>query len=562
VRSFIALLLVLCACAKTVPEHPNVLIVTIDAMRADAIGADTPGINAFLREAVRFRNTRTVAPLTLPAHTSIFTGLLPARHGLHDNATEPLPPREERPFPLLAEQFRDAGYATAAFVARAVLAAPTGISGGFDLFDCPASDGVWAEEGGYVPGEERVRAPLAWIEGARGKPWFVWVHLFDPHSPYRAFEGDALRAPTRESDPPRALYAGEVRRADAAFERLLREIPPDTLVILASDHGESLFEHGEPTHGTLCYGSTLDAVLAVRWPGFERGTEDAGLRSVADVAPTVRRICHLPPVEGDGLDLAGPPHETVVSESLLAWSVQGWGQVFAVTDGRHSLVEAGESQEIFDLARDPGETTPLSFTHPAYEKLDRALTRFRATEWGGKESGGEVYSSVAPYCYLRRDSVGYLPRRDNARLLSARDHQREWATLRNMPCVIALCRVRHDPAPLTQALLALDEMEKISSTALVDHCRASVDAALADVTGVASKYRDAAWAEIAAIKKGYVRNETILPAVAYCLAASDAEAFRALLRLVATRSLSAESRQAIEDAGSKLDIGESLSRLR
>jgi len=554
VRRAILLSVLLAACGRSPPAHPNVLVVTIDTLRPDAIGAGTPAMNAFLAEATRFRRARTVAPLTLPAHLSIFTGLHPARHGVHDNVTEPLPPREARAFPLLAEQFRDAGYATAAFVAREVLAPATGIDSGFDHYDCPETRAEREEDGGYVPGEERVRGAIAWIDGATpGKPWFVWVHLFDPHAPYREFPGDARRAPTRPTDPPSTLYAGEVRRADAALEPLLREAGPDTVVVLASDHGESLYEHGEPTHGPFCYSSTIDAVLAVRGPGFARGVEDTGLRSVADVAPTLRRLCHLPPFEGDGRDLTGPPHETLVSESLFAWGIHGWGQVFAVTDGRFSLVESGPSLELFDLIRDPGETAPLPFPHGAYEKLDRALERFRGRKWG--RTGGDAIASVAPYFEIRRQASGYLSRSSNVGLPDPRAHLADWMDLERLSSVLAVCLARLDPAPLDDALRVLDDLEKrIPGSPRVDHYRARVLAALADLTGVPAKYSEAAWSELAAIEKGYVVTETIAPAIAYCVASSDADALETLVRLLArsNKKLDPEAERALADARRRL----------
>ncbi|MCK6458398.1 MAG: sulfatase [Planctomycetes bacterium] len=554
-RGVLLLLVLLAACGGKAPERPNVLVVTIDTLRPDALGAGTPAINAFFREATRFPAARTVVPLTLPAHTSIFTGLHPSDHGIHDNVTEPLPPREKRPFPLLAEQFRDAGYATAAFAARPVLAAPTGIASGFDLYDCPLNEGIWQEEGGYVPAEERVRAPLAWIEGrAPGKPWFVWVHFFDPHAPYRAFPGDAQRAPTREGDSLAARYAGEVRRVDAAIEKLLREVPGGTVVVLASDHGEALHEHEEPTHGPLCYGSTIDAVLAVRGGGFAKGAEDRGLRSVMDIAPTLRRICGLAAVEGEGRDLSGPPHETLVAESLFTWAIHGWGQAFSVTDGDFSLVEGGSSVEFFDRRKDPGETVPLPFSHPAYEKLDRALERFRSRSWS---AGGDLLASVPPYGELRRHGGGYLSRHENKKLRSPRAYLRYWAMLEGIPPLIKACSARRDAAPLSAALRTLEEIQKaIPESPRVDHYRAGVLAAMAEINGVPAKYGEAAWADLAAIEKGYVQDETILPTISYCVAAPDAEALRTLLRLLkrSGRAPTKEAGQALAEAKRKLGV--------
>jgi hypothetical protein len=301
----------------------------------------------------------------------------------------------------------------------------------------------------------------------------------------------------------------------------------------------------------------------VRAHGFRRGAEDQGLRSVADVAPTLRRLCRLPAVDGDGRDLEGPPHETLVAESLFAWGIHGWGQVFAVTDGRYSLVEAGQSLELFDRSRDPGETQPLPFSDPAYERLDRALERFRAARSWSAE-GGEMLGSVAPYGELRRSDVGYLSRHQNARLPNPADHMKEWMALLEIPSLVHVCTVRRDSAPLDRALRTLDGIEKTTKTPLIDHHRAAAHAGIAQITGAPAKYRDAAWAELAAIEKGYVQPQTILPAITYCVAASDADALRTLVRLLrrSGKKLDGECEHALEEATRKLELGEAFFSIR
>jgi len=546
------LLVLIAACGGSAPARPNVLVVTIDTLRADAVGGEkkTPAIGAFLAAGAHFTPARTVAPLTLPAHVSLFTGLFPARHGIHDNVIEPLGPRGARPFSLLAEEFKDRGYATAAFVARAVLAAPTGIASGFDVYECPERD----EGIGYVKAEERIEAALKWMGGASGdRPWFVWVHLFDPHAPYFPFPGDAERPPTYEGDPTEVLYAGEVRRADAAFGKLVAAAGKDTIVVLASDHGEGLMEHGEPTHGPLCYGSTIDMVLALRAPGVGAGAK--GLRSIADVAPTLRRLCQLTSQAADGTDLFGPPHETLVAESLFTWRIHGWAQCFAVTDGSYSLIESGARQELFDRRADPGERRPLALSDPAYEKLDRALDAFRKVAPVAGE--GELLISVPPYGELRRRGRGYLPRYENVLLLDPCDHLTTWVAIETVPNVIAMCRARDDPAPLETALRLLDEVEsRAPKSPRVEHYRADVYVALAELTQTPSRCREAAWAELAAIEKGYVQPQTILPAIDYCVRGSDPEALHALMGLLKRdgRKLRGPPARALADAAKRLNV--------
>jgi hypothetical protein len=531
----------------TPAARPNVLLVTIDTLRPDAVGQGTPAMDAFLAEAARFARARTVAPLTLPAHVSMLTGLLPSAHGIHDNVTEPLP--AERPFPLLAEQLRARGYATAAFVSAGVLGPGTGIAHGFDVYECP--EGYGQGDGGTIPGAERVKAAVSYLEGVRG-PWFVWVHLFDPHAPYEVYPGDERRPATSEGDPAATLYLGDVRRADAALERLLAAAG-DAVVVLASDHGESFGEHGELSHGPLCYGTTIDALLAVRGPGFARGAVDEGLRSVADVAPTLRRLCGLAAVPGDGRDLAGPPHEALVSESLFTWRVHGWGQCFAVTDGTFTLVETGPGLELFDRSADPHETQPLPLSLRAYEKLDRVLERFRAQR--PIERDGDLHVSLPAYGQTRRDATAYLPRFENARLVDPRPHLVAWMGVQEIPWIVRMAVERRVSAPLDVALRMLADFGRTATASpLVPFHRARVCEAMAEVTGEPSWLEVAASSQLEAVRKGYVGKDQIRQAIACAVAADDGLVLRSLESFLGSEGrLDAETRQALAKAAA--DVG-------
>ncbi len=516
-------------CLRPAPPAPlpNVLLVTIDTLRPDAVGHGTPAMDAFLARATRFARARTVAPLTLPAHMSMFTGLFPSAHGIHDNVTEPLP--ADRPFPLLAEQFRDRGYETAAFASCGVLGAGSGIARGFDVYECPDGREQRGEE--LIPGEERVKAAVRFMEGARGRPWFVWVHLFDPHAPYDVFPGDERRPATREGDPAHALYLGDVRRADAAFEKLLAAAGEDTAVVLASDHGESFGEHGELSHGPLCYGATIDALLAVRAPGFEAGAVDTGLRSVADIAPTLRRLCGLPEVPADGRDLGGAPHAALVAESLFTWRIHGWGQCFAVTDGDFTLVESGPGLELFDRRADPEETEPLPLSHAAYEKLDRVLEAFRSRQ--AIERDGDLHVSLPAYGQVRREATGYLPRHENARLTDPRPHLAAWMAVQEIPWIVEMAVERRQSAPLEAVLRMLADFGRAAPRSpLVPYHRARVCEAMAGVTAEPSWFEVAARAQLEAVEKGYTGKEEVRKAIAYAEAAGDGVVLDSLASLL------------------------------
>jgi hypothetical protein len=312
-------------------------------------------------------------------------------------------------------------------------------------------------------------------------------------------------------------------------------------------------DHGEPTHGPLCYGSTIDMVLALRAPAF--GRDGNGLRSIADVAPTLRRLCGLPAQPADGKDLGGPPHATLVAESLFTWRIHGWAQCFAVTDGTHSLVESGARQALFDRRTDPGETNPIPLADPAYEKLDRALDAFRKGDAAAEE--GDLLVSVPPYGELRRRGIGYLPRYENVLLPDPCDLLPTWAAMENVPTLIQMCRARQDPASLEGTLRFLDDLERQArGSPRIHHYRADVYVALAELTGNPARYGEAAWAELAAIERGYVQPQTILPAIDYCVRASDAGALRALVGLLRRdgRKLKGEPARALSAAAKQLGL--------
>lgn len=400
------------------PAGPSVVLITLDTLRADAVGPgkNTPAIERFLEQATWFRAARTPAPLTVPAHVSLLSGLLPARHGLHDNAAPPLGETPEaRGWSLLAEEFLDAHYDTAAFVAVRGLFNRVRAQSGFETFDIPEKAEM---DLGYQAALSRVSAPLRWLrERASQRPFFLWVHFFDPHMPYFAFEGDEQRPGTKATDPSAVRYAGEVRRTDRAVGQLLDALGPDTIVVLASDHGESMGEHGEFGHGRFCYATTLDVLLAVRAPGLKAGAQDRAPRSLCDVAPSLRKWCGLPARDSDGGSLDGPPLPVVVSEALYSWRAHGWGQILAAYDGRYSLLESGPRLEIFDRKLDPGEERALDPDgHVAYEPLDRALLDLRSLSAAGPEPSTIPYA-MTPYGASRNPVKGYLPRDENAKLV-------------------------------------------------------------------------------------------------------------------------------------------------
>jgi len=403
----------------------SVLILSIDTMRPDAVGKGTPALEEFLKTATRFRGARTTAPLTLPAHLSLLSGLLPARTGIPDNSSAILP--GSRGYTLLQEEFREAGYETAGFVASHVLDRSTGIGDGFDTYEefRGSARGV-----PYVRADERAHGVIEWLRARKNdRPFFAFVHFYDPHAPYFPFPGDDRRRASSPREGAKGLYAGEVRRVDAAIEQILAATPADAIVLIVSDHGEGLGEHGEPTHGALCYGSTADCFLAVRAPGLEAGAVDGAPRSLCDVAPTLRAWCGLPARPGDGAPLDGDPLEAVVTQCIEVFRVHGWGQCFSASDGRYTLVESGPALELFDRATDPGETSPIDPRgHEAYERLDRAIAGVRGIR-AGRQGPEYLPETEIPYASARRPVGTLLPREENARLLDPRPRLDWWRRL-------------------------------------------------------------------------------------------------------------------------------------
>jgi arylsulfatase A-like enzyme len=347
------------ACARTATTRPrNVVIVTLDTTRADYLGpyasghVATPSIDRIARDSLVFDEAITVAPLTLPAHCSLFTGLLPPRHGVRDNADGPLAPSH----PLLAGVLRDRGFDTAAFVASTVLARDRGLARGFTTYrDGEPRDRHPTRRGRRA--DEVIDEALAWLRQRDDAPFFLWMHLYDAHSPYDAPEPFA----TRYAHDP---YAGEIAFMDAQLGRLIDALDPDrTIVVLAGDHGESLGAHGETEHGQLLYQPVLHVPLITRVPGVA-ARRVPGVVRLVDVMPTVLALLGisgvtptdgvslLPLLRGDRMEL-----ETY-SESLYPVR-SGSPAVRSLRSGRYKLI-ASRRSELYDLHTDRYERVDLA----------------------------------------------------------------------------------------------------------------------------------------------------------------------------------------------------------
>jgi arylsulfatase A-like enzyme/Tfp pilus assembly protein PilF len=373
----------------------SVLVITIDTLRADALGAygrtgaGTPWIDRLAQGGVRFEHAHAHNVVTLPSHANLFSGRYPLTHGVRDNSGFRFPADR----PTLASLLKARGYRTGAFVSAFPLDSRFGLDAGFDVYD-DRLGGAETRTAFLVPerrGPETVEAAARWLATRGESRVFGFLHLYEPHFPYQPPEPFSSRF-------PREPYQGEVAAADAALEPLLRPIleagdAGRTLVVLTSDHGEALGDHGEQTHGIFAYEATLRVPLVLYAPHLLRpATVSAPVRHV-DVLPTVLDLLGLPPPsELDGRSLlpliaggsapAAPSYFEALSSSLN----QGWAPLRGVIDAGLKYVDL-PVPELYDIATDPAESRNLAAARPAeLERLRGLLSGLRTSERAAEKS--------------------------------------------------------------------------------------------------------------------------------------------------------------------------------
>ena len=356
-----------------------IVLVSIDTLRADRLPSygyskiRTPHIDRLAADSVVFDHAYSHSPQTLPAHTSILSGRLPFEHGVRDNigfsvkAGERLLPR------MLGEQ----GFASAGFVSAYVLREQTGIGQGFGLWDDDLPAASPDRPLGQVQraGEDTVAAALRWIDAQASSRFFLFVHIYEPHRPYAPPARFAAAGP----------YDGEVEHSDEIVGRLLghlqaKELYDRATIVLLSDHGEGLGDHGEDEHGIFLYRETIRVPLIVKPAGSRGGGRrvDAPVQHV-DLVPTLLDLAGAPaPADVRGrslrplLEHSGDiPETSIYSESLSPRYHFGWSELYALTDGRYRLIRAPRD-ELYDLAQDPGEKSSIAEARPQVRSAMRS----------------------------------------------------------------------------------------------------------------------------------------------------------------------------------------------
>ena len=390
-RALPVLLLLLFACSQAEPpSRPPIVLISVDTLRSDRLpmygyakGA-TPHLDALRRDAVLYERAYSHAPLTLPSHVSMLTGLQPNEHGVRNNIGYRFDPSK---FRTLARALRESGYRTRAAVSSYVLRAETGIGDGFEVYD----DDITVKPGAATA--ENMRSGFETLERARGlidasSPFFLFFHIYEPHAPYAPPEPFA-----RIADP----YDGEVAAADAIVGELVAALKAggvydDALIVFTSDHGEALWEHGEDQHGILLYREVLQVPLLVKHPrGANAGTSIAEPFALWRVFHTI--------LGAAGLAADAPP-APVYSETFYPRIHLGWSELRSLIDGRFHYIESAKP-ELYDLVADPRETRNVIAT-------ERRVAAQMRTALAAMPAGDTTIGAIDPEEAKKLAALGYV----------------------------------------------------------------------------------------------------------------------------------------------------------
>ncbi|HSD29217.1 MAG TPA: sulfatase-like hydrolase/transferase, partial [Vicinamibacteria bacterium] len=398
----------------------HLVLVTIDTLRADRLSCygsaavATPHLDRIAAAGALAKDASVQAPLTRPSHVSILTGLYPAEHGIRDNVSPALAPE----VPTLAERLKGQGFSTAAFVSSIVLSRQSGLARGFDTYSDRFE--VGADDARFLNtiqrrGDGPTAEAIAWLAARKAARTFVWLHLYDPHDPYEPPAPYAAQHAEQPYDGEVAWSDELVGRLDAALERL--GLAKETLLVVTSDHGEGLGEHGEAVHGFFVYESTLAVPLLMRGPGIPGGTRVTTTVRSVDLLPTVLELLGTPAPPGragSGRSVAAafrggpaPGDEATYAESLTPLLHFGWSDLRALRDGRFKYVLAPRP-ELYDLREDPKETRNLVSESPAKAEALRAELARRLEAERSSARAPASAGAVPPELLEQLGALGYV----------------------------------------------------------------------------------------------------------------------------------------------------------
>jgi arylsulfatase A-like enzyme/Tfp pilus assembly protein PilF len=412
----------LAAAQTPAKEPPNVLFVTIDTLRADHVGCygykqvKTPNIDSLATDGSRFERAYAVVPVTLPSHSSMMTGTYPMLSGMHDFSGNKLSPLQ----PTLASVLKQSGYQTGAVIAAAVLDSRFGLNQGFDFyydhFEFSRLDEANLDEM-ERPGNAVADVALDWLARNSQHKFFLWMHLYDPHFPYHPPEPYATEYATHP-------YDGEIAFADEQLGRVLRflkekGIYQNTIIVLCGDHGESLGEHGEKTHGFFIYNATMHVPLIIHLPETSTARTVADPVSLVDLMPTVLSAAGLATpsqVQGrsllseirgvpSGADVAANRDRTLYGETFLPRIHFDWSELRASENAKYHFIEAPKP-ELYDLTKDPAELHNLFSEKSAVADEMRVQLKSLIRDYSaGKEMAEKT--GLDPALMERLKALGY-----------------------------------------------------------------------------------------------------------------------------------------------------------
>jgi choline-sulfatase len=469
-----------CRGPETIPAFPGapIVLVSIDTLRADHLpaygyrGLETPHLDRFRRDAILFEEAFSPCPMTLPTHVSMLTGLLPAEHGVRNNVGQTF---DGRAHPSLPRLLQGRGYATGAAVSAYVLRGETGLAGLFDYYE----DSIDPRHGPDFADQQRPGAVTAafakrWI-GDRGRsPFFFFFHIYEPHAPYDPPEPFRSRYPNP--------YDGEIAAADAVVGDLLDDLRltgvyDRAVIVVTSDHGEGLGDHGEDQHSILLYREAIRVPLLLKLPGSRlAGRTVAAPAQLVDLLPTVTGLIGIEPPRGlrghSLLDREARPGQPIYSETLYPKIHLGWSALHSVVDGRYHYIH-GPRPELYDMAADPGEKNDLvAGAGDRAARMKGFLDGFPAGPEGLIDVDPATVGRLAALGYVGvprvrgpaealpnpRDSLRYLERlRQAFRLAGERRHEEAAAVLAGV--------VRESPAMVEAWIKLGEELSEMGSHA-------------------------------------------------------------------------------------------------